>query len=82
MCCSVWSKYLLFRQLAFRDISAPYIAMQTFRCILFQFKIYDFDSKFSTIVDSLLEELCLLDELNSPITVATLSSLTELKERN
>ena len=82
MCCSVWSTYLFFRQPAFRDSSAPYIAMQTFRCILFQFKIDDFDSKFSTKVDSLREELCLLDELNNPITVATLSSLTELKERN
>ena len=38
--------------------------------------------KFFTIVDISLEELCLLDELDNSITVATLSSLIEPKQRN
>ena len=42
----------------------------------------DFDSKFTTTVDSSLEKLCLLDELVNPVTVATLSSLIVLIERN
>ena len=42
----------------------------------------DFDSKFTTTVDSSLEKLCLLDELVNPVTAATLSSLIVLIERN
>ena len=41
-----------------------------------------FDSEFDIIVDRSLEELRLLDDLGNPITVATLSSLIETKERN
>ena len=52
-------------------------------------KIFDFSSKsnilfqkFFTIVDFSLKELCLRDELDNSITVATLSSLIEPKQRN
>ena len=41
-----------------------------------------FDSKFSIKFDGSLEDLCLLDEIDNPITVATLSSLRKTKERN
>ena len=48
----------------------------------FWLKKEDFDEKFNTIVDSSLEKLYLLDELDNPMTVATLSLLIELNERN
>ena len=42
----------------------------------------DFHSEYDTKVDSLSLELWLFDELDNPISVATLSSLRETKERN
>ena len=42
----------------------------------------DFHSEFDTKVDSLSLELWLFDELDNPISVATLSSLLESKESN
>ena len=42
----------------------------------------DFHSEFDTKIDSLSLELLLFDELDNPISVATLSSLLESKESN
>ena len=42
----------------------------------------DFVSKFDTKIDSLSLELCLLDEMDNPVSVAALSSLLETKESN
>ena len=41
-----------------------------------------FDSEFIISFDGSLEDLWLLGELDNPITVATLSSLRETKEKN
>ena len=48
----------------------------------FWLKMEDFDSTFTTTVDSSLEKSCLFDEPDNPMTVTTLSSLIELKEWN
>ena len=42
----------------------------------------DFHSEFDTKVDSLSLELWLFDELDNPISIATLSSLLESTESN
>ena len=41
-----------------------------------------FDSEFDIIFDRSLEELCLLDKLDSPITAGKLSSLRKTNEIN
>ena len=58
-------------------------------CKLILTNYFDFSSKSViliqntfTIIDSSQKELCLLDEMDNPVTFATLSSLRESKEIN